>query len=203
MIVDSCINLTSRQPAPLEYLRNIEVDPATAVKLVVATHWHDDHVRGLGAVFRECTSAQFVCSTALRFQEFLTFVAASGTRSMMTSSGVQEFAEIIDLLERRASSSRPESVSPMWAITDRLLWQRAASAGLPCEVHALSPSDAATALAYREISHLLPRQETQKRQSLLKGRTTLLLFSGFVLVMLPFCSDQICKKHLIPVRDGP
>jgi hypothetical protein len=36
-------------------------------------------------------------------------------------------------------------------------------------VHALSPSEAAIALAYREISRLLPRQKTQKRRVVAQG----------------------------------
>ena len=165
MIVDSCIEVSSNQSAPLQYLRSLGVNTAETVKLVVATHWHDDHIRGLGDVFRTCGNAQFVCSGALRSQEFLTLIEASATRSMMTSSGVQEFAEIIDTLqERRPKSVRPESVGPTFAMADRPLWQRLPSAGLPSTVHALSPSDAAVILAYREISRLLPEVGKSKRR---------------------------------------
>ncbi len=165
MIVDSCVDVPSDQSAPIQYLRGIGVNPAETVKLIVATHWHDDHIRGLGDVFRACGNAQFVCSGALRSQEFLTLIEASATRSMMTSSGVQEFAEIIDTLqERRAKSVRLESVGPTFAMADRPLWQRLFSAGLPSTVHALSPSDAAVTLAYREISRLLPEVGKSKRR---------------------------------------
>ena len=71
LLVDSCLDFASRQPAPLAYLRSIGVNPSEAVKLVVATHWHDDHIRGLGTVLHTCEVAQFVCSVALRSDEFL------------------------------------------------------------------------------------------------------------------------------------
>lgn len=165
LIVDSCLNQTSKQPASIEYLHSIGVNPSATVKLVVATHWHDDHVRGLGSVFRECEAAQFVCSDALRSQEFLTLVEASGTWSMMTSSGVQEFSEVLDVLwERRQNSSRWGSIGPVWAIANRLLWQRPSSDGLPGEVYALSPSDVAVTLAHHEIARLLPQEGTPKRR---------------------------------------
>jgi glyoxylase-like metal-dependent hydrolase (beta-lactamase superfamily II) len=77
LIVDSCLDLTG-EPAPLTYLRHIQIDPATSVKQFIATHWHDDHIRGLGRIMRECTSAAFVCSAALRTREFLTLVTAYG-----------------------------------------------------------------------------------------------------------------------------
>ena len=60
--------LTSRrrvQPA-LEYLQRIGHNPASSVRLIVATHWHDDHIRGLAEVVRTCAAADFYCSSALR-----------------------------------------------------------------------------------------------------------------------------------------
>jgi glyoxylase-like metal-dependent hydrolase (beta-lactamase superfamily II) len=41
----------------------------------VATHWHDDHIRGISAVFSECESAQLVISGALDAQDFRKLVA--------------------------------------------------------------------------------------------------------------------------------
>lgn len=165
MVVDSCVDGSSGQPAPLQYLRALGVEPTEAVKLIIATHWHDDHIRGLGDIFHACSKAQFVCSGALRSREFLTLIEASATRSRMTGSGVQEFAEVINTLqERRPKSARPESVGPTFAMADRLLWQRLPSDGLPSTVHALSPSDAAVTLAYHEISRLLPPDGQPKRR---------------------------------------
>jgi beta-lactamase superfamily II metal-dependent hydrolase len=165
MIVDSCLDSSSGRPAVIEYLRKLGVSPAEAVKLIVATHWHDDHIRGLGTIFRACESARFVCSGALRFQEFGTLVKASETRSMMTSSGVREFDEIMSMLqERRAKSAQKESVGPGWAAADQLLWRRLSPDGVSCEVYALSPSDAAKTLAYHEIARLLPQAGALKRR---------------------------------------
>jgi glyoxylase-like metal-dependent hydrolase (beta-lactamase superfamily II) len=95
IIVDSCIDPISKEPIPLSYLHQIGVKPIEAVKQVIATHWHDDHIRGLSKIIRECKSAEFVCSAALRSNEFLTITSAYAKRSMMKSSGVQEFYEII------------------------------------------------------------------------------------------------------------
>ena len=51
VIVDSCLN-KDKSPPVLEYLRALGQDPAQVVKLVVATHWHDDHIGGLGVLFK-------------------------------------------------------------------------------------------------------------------------------------------------------
>ena len=159
LLVDSCLDFASRQPVPLAYLRSIGVNPSEAVKLVVATHWHDDHIRGLGTVLHTCEAAQFVCSVALRSDEFLMLVDAMETRAMMTSSGVREFAEILHVLQERRQASSQQTPGPHWAVADRLLWQRSPVAREPfisCTVHSLSPSDRAVTLAYQEIAQLLP-----------------------------------------------
>lgn len=70
IIIDSCVFPGHDEPAPLLYLRQIGVDASQAVKRVLATHWHDDHIKGIGAVFRECQSAKFAMSGALADDQF-------------------------------------------------------------------------------------------------------------------------------------
>lgn len=45
------------------------VDPSSAVKLVVASHWHDDHVRGLARLLDTCEQARFSCSSVMSSPE--------------------------------------------------------------------------------------------------------------------------------------
>lgn len=153
LIVDSCLDPDSREPVPLIYLRQIGVDPAQAVKQVVATHWHDDHIGGLGKVVEACTSAEFVCSNALQPGEFLILVEAVDTNAMMQRhrTGVKEFRTIY-----RALAERRER--PQLAIRNRVLWQEGR-----CSVQALSPSDDSVILAYREIEARLREQTGTKK----------------------------------------
>lgn len=162
LIIDSSIDPLSKQPSLLEYLQKIGVDPSKRVKLVVATHWHDDHIRGLAEIYRRCELAEFVTSAALRSDEFLTVVNALGKRAMMETSGVQEFYNVLKVLEKRKSSG---SVSPIFAIADRLIWKENISLDdddFPCEVYSLSPSDESIRLALKEISRLLPEERQPK-----------------------------------------
>lgn len=69
IIVDSC-KTAHHQAAALEYLDGLGVDLSNDVKAVVATHWHNDHVRGLDETFTRCSSAKFICSSALLTDEF-------------------------------------------------------------------------------------------------------------------------------------
>lgn len=79
IIVDSC-KTAHHQAAALEYLDGLGVDLSNDVKAVVATHWHNDHVRGLDETFTRCSSAKFICSSALLTDEFL----ALRRRSMLS-----------------------------------------------------------------------------------------------------------------------
>jgi beta-lactamase superfamily II metal-dependent hydrolase len=165
MVVDSCIDPQSREPAVIQYFSQIGVDPATSVRLIIASHWHDDHIRGLGQLFKKCTSAEFVCSEALGSQDFLEVVYAQGERIMAENiSGLDEFHEIIDELKRRAQAVGGRLEPPIFAVADRCLWQSVVSSvDVPCTVHALSPSDAALLASKLEIARLSPKIKTPKR----------------------------------------
>lgn len=168
-IIDSCRDREAGTAAPLAYLRALGVDPATAVRLVVLTHWHDDHVAGAAEVFKHCTSARLVCSAALRTPEFLQIVAA-GTRTMSRAAGTAEFGSILQLLRERApSGARAASIGPDWTIENQLVWSRSSRPGDPgAELYSLSPSPAAVSLAIREFGQLLPRADNSPKKNLVR-----------------------------------
>ncbi|MDH4188144.1 MAG: MBL fold metallo-hydrolase, partial [Nitrospira sp.] len=128
-IIDSCLS-RFKTPAPIEYLKALGLRPSEVVKLVVATHWHDDHVGGLGSIVREAESAKFVCSEALNAEEFLTLVRAYKARAMLTSPGVKEFNDVIDVLNQR-SRTKLGIGTPTWAIANRPIWGRSAEGDSP------------------------------------------------------------------------
>lgn len=161
LVVDSCIDPRSSRPAPLQYLESLGVDAGQAVKVVLASHWHDDHVRGLATVLEACSSAEFWVSQALVPREFLQLVHAFEPGSMIRgTSGTREFGRVLELLDSR---SRPEERSPRWAVADRLIW-RADSGPVDCRIHAMSPSDASITLAKRQLQRLFPEEMTPKRR---------------------------------------
>jgi hypothetical protein len=165
VLVDSCIEPGSREPASLRYLRSLGVDVSTAVKLVVATHWHDDHIRGVSDLFRECTSARFVVSSALQTEDFLTLLALYDQPVMRDGSGLDEFASIFGSLKQKNHTSRGKL--PGFALADRVLFRTAVA--LPqqivfAQVFSLSPSDAVLLQAQLAFSNLLPVRGTPKRR---------------------------------------
>lgn len=163
MVVDSCLSDRGR-PIALEYLEELGVSPAEQVVLVGASHWHDDHCKGLADVVKATPTAAFWCSLALCKEEFTTLLAA-GRRVMMESSGVDElFGSLRHLRNRARKGTQRGTVGPSWAIADRLLWRSTLSAGGEVAVWALSPSDADVTRALRGFEKLLPKEKQPRRR---------------------------------------
>lgn len=84
LLVDSCINPDTKNPASEEYLDSIGVG-ANQVQAIVASHWHDDHVRGISKLVSKYTDADFVVSAVFNDKEAVAFLSAYGDGS---SSGI-------------------------------------------------------------------------------------------------------------------
>ena len=121
IIVDSCIDRDSGTPAALNYLASIGVDPAVAVRFIIATHWHDDHIGGIAELLATCTEATFCASAALTRKEFLANVTPYEKRMAIAGgSGVTEIFNVINLLNGTGGAAR----QPMRAMKDRRAGQR-------------------------------------------------------------------------------
>ena len=166
VLVDSCKDPISGSPSSLTYLRDLNVNPQDAVRLVVATHWHDDHVRGISAVLDECRPAKFSIPSALKTDQFLSLAVLYREHTAMTSSGLQEFTQVLQLLERRKQQgSRFASVA--WASADRLLYRDQIPLGsdaVEARVFALSPADASLLQARLVFVQLLPSEKESKKR---------------------------------------
>ena len=74
-IVDSCLD-DAREPASLSYLAKLGVSVENAVVSVSASHWHDDHVKGLARTVEACRGARLSFGAALQSIEFVAFLQA-------------------------------------------------------------------------------------------------------------------------------
>ncbi len=152
VVVDSCLD-TDYRPAALTYLRSLGLDPSTAVCLIVATHWHDDHIRGLGQLVEICDNAIFCCASVLTTREFLAAVGALENRPATDfGSGVRELYRVFSLLEQRSATWRH-------AISDRIIFNRD-----NCRIRSLSPSDRAFRAFLQAIGRLVPQEMEPKRR---------------------------------------
>lgn len=161
ILVDSCLHCDSSQPAALAYLHELGVDIAQAVELIVATHWHDDHIRGISAALRECTGADLAVSGAINHEEFFTLVSSYLVPSIMESTGVDELRQVLKTLQARKSRGDRYN-PPRYAVADKILYHDSVKLGtsdVTATVSALSPSDASLLQAQLSFARILASQQ--------------------------------------------
>jgi hypothetical protein len=144
ILVDSCLEPDSNLPASLHYLHSLNVDVEGAVKLIVATHWHDDHIRGISNVLNDCRCATVCISTALDAEEFLALTSLYDKPVIRRDSGLNEFIQVL-----RTTNTRKERgvrfCAPKFALADRTIFQDKVHLGsgtVETKMFSLSPSDA-------------------------------------------------------------
>ena len=176
-VIDSCLDATSKQPAALHYLTGFGANPATSIQLVVATHWHDDHMDGISKVFQKATNAVFACTGAVMQADFNEVLAAwTGTRFLPGGSGVDELQSILVELRKRRTDSR--CVAPKFASVDRPLWPSACKPNLlGMSIKCLSPSDAAVLATISRLKGVVPASSKIRRRlpNLLENDTSVVL----------------------------
>jgi hypothetical protein len=134
MVVDSLLD-EHNEPVALRYLSALGVDPAN-VKLLVASHWDQDHIRGFSKLAEKCIDARVFISSALQTQQFMAFadkMSAYGTERI--SSTVKELIQMLTVLKAQGRVGRLASV-------DKLMYASNAgdnSFGVDVSVSALSP----------------------------------------------------------------
>jgi len=138
MVVDSF--KSNGVPIPLLYLDALGVELETSVDLVVASHWHDDHIQGLAETYRRTTNARMAFPLAMLHDEYLQFTAVYNNRvpTGKVSSGVRELGSIMSLLQDR----KWIGVEPADAWKTVLRYPaNTFEHGFPVEVEAMSPSN--------------------------------------------------------------
>ena len=150
VLVDSCID-TDGTPRALRYLEGIGVDPTETVELIVASHWHDDHIRGMAKLVEVCKKAAFCCASVLLEKEFLTVVGALESRPpTVFGSGLKEMHGVVSRLSQAASR-------PTLALANRRIFAQGT-----CEIWSLSPHDSNFLDFLRTIGGLLSQEGESK-----------------------------------------
>lgn len=177
IVVDCFRELASEggRPAPLRYLERLGVDASAKVRLVVATHWHDDHIRGMAELVARCARATFCCSAAHCEREFLAIVGALSHRGVsVTGSGVEEI---------KALFSKTDARRREYASANKRLLRRA-----DAEVWSLSPGTQVYDEFLQTVAALVPAIGRPKSRipSLAPNETSVVLWvrAGTVRLLL-------------------
>jgi beta-lactamase superfamily II metal-dependent hydrolase len=156
LVVDSCLSDDRSRPVAEEYLTTLGVE-ADRVALIVVSHWHDDHTRGISSLAEKYPTAKVALSAALQSPEAQAILRGSRDPHQHPS-GVDELYRLIQVLAGRRKAG--DSTSPTFCIADRCILSRDGIA----EVTALSPSDHTFLRALEQLKAIAPEQGQPKRR---------------------------------------
>lgn len=142
IVVDSCMNPLTKTPLPLKYLRDNSIE-LQDVKLVVCSHWHSDHIRGMDTLLSQCPNASFCFAITHDKEKFMRFVEYESRPEKSEFSSTEVFARCLEIARQR-------NTPIIQALQDRLLIRDANNT----EVSSLSPSDETLRVFETEISTL-------------------------------------------------
>ena len=102
IIVDSTSKDGGSEPTQLQYLRSLGLNPAECVKLIVVTHWHDDHIKGIIQTIDACRGAAICVPSTFTGPEFLSFLAAHTDKlASRFGTGVDEIVGVFSAMRGR------------------------------------------------------------------------------------------------------
>lgn len=156
ILIDSCVNPNSKENLSANYLKRIGVDLATEVKLIICTHWHQDHIKGLSNLLGLCKSAKFVMPAVNDKKKFLRFITLDGIKSVKGGfSSTEEFAKCLQICIDR-------NMSPIRASSNKLLYRSVLGHGVvdkeSVEICSLSPSESVISHFDKELGNLLSKK---------------------------------------------
>lgn len=148
IVVDSCFDPVSKKNLAVEYLERIGVDIENDVRIVLCTHWHDDHILGMSQLLDLSKNATFVMAKVNDRTKFLRLINLDYLKlDKSSNSTTTEFHKCLEILEKR-------QIPPVSAISDRLIHKSFFNAQV-FEIFTLSPSDLTIQEFDSEISTLI------------------------------------------------
>ena len=144
MLIDSCLDPETRTPATLNYLNSIGVS-GDNVKAILASHWHDDHVRGIAELARSYPDAEFHLSSTFNHKEAVAVLAAhSGQTTSSLSHGTKELFTVLDERDNVHFAHQRSTILELVIACQTV------------RVTALSPAPAAFARSVASLAQFLP-----------------------------------------------
>lgn len=151
--VDSCRERSANKPFPIWYLESMGLSPRESIILIVATHWHDDHIDGLSEIVRSCPEAKFVCGICFRSEEFFTMISVFNEQENIPGgSGAKAINDIFQYLidNNKTASFVNENTIVLFKNAEDFSHEG------KTQIISLSPSNKQTMSFFVDIATLMP-----------------------------------------------
>lgn len=165
IIIDSCINPETKSPLSIEYLESIKVNLSN-VKLIICTHWHDDHILGISSALEKCPNAKFSTSRAHEKEKFKNFLSFDSQKDIIgnLNSSTREFLKCLKIINQR-------TLPIVGAISDRTLFSVVIGEHTN-QIISLSPSDFTIENSDHEIGQLISDFNSTNKKVIVKSPNT-------------------------------
>lgn len=98
VVVDSFINPQTNNPISIDYLQAMNIDCA-AIKYVILTHWHADHIAGISKVLNAANpNVKLVLSPIITEKKFNAFITQGIQEGLNSTS---EFSNVLTYIRKR------------------------------------------------------------------------------------------------------
>lgn len=158
IVVDSCIDPYTKKCIPLQYLIEAGVNIKQDVKLIVCTHWHDDHIQGISQLYQECESSKFCMAIAKDKRKFLQLVMLDYEKAK-SSESISSTNELNKCLKIKKERELPF----IYAVQDKPLFFHEEN-NITSQVISLSPSDQTIEDYDAQISTLMKEYAASNRK---------------------------------------
>jgi len=190
VVVDSCIDPKTKESLPLKYLQDLGVNVSADVKMILCTHWHNDHILGLSQLLEQATSAEFSFAKTLHKRQFLYWVSLD-YQKLKDEQSIASTTEFVDCL--KIAKQRQTPVVP--AYPDRMLIR---SASGNASLTSLSPSDYVIEQTDKELGSLISEYGTPARKCVVASPND----RSVVLLVEVGCHKAILGADLEASPDG-
>ena len=147
ILIDSCFNNKVCQPTTLHYLKELSVNYAEDVKLIIITHWHDDHIKGALELIRHCSRAKVIIPPVFKSEDFRKLSLLYLRSGMIFENGVEEITKIIYYLINKRRDFNIGGVDT--------LFYKSNNVGTDLSVYGISPSPAVPLNELISLSYIL------------------------------------------------
>lgn len=146
VVIDSCTDPKTGESLPIKFLKEKEVDILTQVKLIVCTHWHNDHIQGISNLLELAINADFYIPWIDDMEKFILFIQFDLKINYdVNDRSTKEFEKCLGVISKRNKPLKRAAI-------DNIIYNDKINS---IQIFSLSPSQEVIKEFHLEISEMI------------------------------------------------